>query len=422
LPKKPAKRHGIISNKYIRYNRDDVLATSELAIKLLEEYRKHPINLQPTKAYSPASIGKSYLRAMGIRPILERQPKFPRRFLGHAQSAFYGGRTSAHIRKEPVPVVYTDFLSMYPTVNSLMGLWRFVIAEEIKVLKRCQLQVERFLRRVQANPDILFEQKTWPELTAFVKIVPDGDVLPSRGRYTEASNDWQVAVNYLHADTNDSKQALWFSLPDAVASVLVTGKLPKIVDAFRIVPNGKLKKLRPTSLRSTIDVDPAKQDFFKVVIEERKNLSRRKDLSDIEHDRLDKALKVLANATSYGIYAEMHRLESDRKRQVTCYSIDSEPFFPWVHHPDEPGAYCFPPLASLITGAARLMLALLEHEVDKLGGTYAMEDTDSMAIVAMKNRGLVPCLGGKYRREDGREAVRALSRARLNEFQDDSRN
>ena len=47
-----------------------------------------------------------------------------------------------------------------------------------------------------------------------------------------------------------------------------------------------------------------------------------------------------------------------------------------VGHPDVPGEYCFPPLASLITGGARLMLALLEHSVSDLGGTYAMEDTE----------------------------------------------
>ena len=58
---------------------------------------------------------------------------------------------------------------------------------------------------------------------------------------------------------------------------------------------------------------------------------------------------------------------------------------------DVPGEYCFPPLASLITGAARLMLALLEHSVRKLGGTYAMEDTDSMAIVATEHGGPIPC-------------------------------
>jgi hypothetical protein len=84
------------------------LATSELAVELLEEYDKHDIQLQETKAYSPASIGKAYLRRMGIEPILQRQPDFPKSYLGYAQSAFFGGRTSAHIRNVPVPVVYTD--------------------------------------------------------------------------------------------------------------------------------------------------------------------------------------------------------------------------------------------------------------------------------------------------------------------------
>jgi len=69
---------------------------------------------------------------MRINPIVERQRTFPKRYLGYAQSAFFGGRTSAHIRKVPVPVVYTDFLSIYPTVNRLMNLWRFVTADKIK--------------------------------------------------------------------------------------------------------------------------------------------------------------------------------------------------------------------------------------------------------------------------------------------------
>ena len=53
---------------------------------------------------------------------------------------------------------------------------------------------------------------------------------------------------------------------------------------------------------------------------------------------------------------------------------------------------CFPPLASLITGAARLMLAFLEYGVvHELAGTYAMEDTDSMAIVATEKGGEIAC-------------------------------
>ena len=118
-------------------------ATAALAFKLLEEYDRFDVDLQETQAYSPASLGKAHLRKMGIAPILERQPQFPKQYLGYAEAAFFGGRTSAHIRKVPVPVVYTDFLSMYPTVNALMGLWRYVIAEEISIVPD-RFQNQRF--------------------------------------------------------------------------------------------------------------------------------------------------------------------------------------------------------------------------------------------------------------------------------------
>jgi hypothetical protein len=392
--KRPA-RHGIVTDKYVGYNRRDVLATSELASKLLEEYDKHDIKLQETKAYSPASIGKAYLHRMGINPIMQRQRKFSKAYLGHAQSAFFGGRTSAHIRKVPVPVVYTDFLSMYPTVNSLMDLWRFVTARKITVVERCQHEIIAFLQQLTVNAADLFKTETWKHLTAFVQVIPNGDILPSRGRYNEESNDWQVAVNHIYVDHNDSTQALWFSLPDVVASVLLTGRIPNIIEAFRIEASGQIKGLEPCKLRGVVNVDPRKQDFFRVVIEERKRLPNRTDIFAIEKIRLDKALKVLANAASYGIYAEMHRQESDRKQNVMCHGIDAETFQCRVAHPDVPGEYCFPPLASLITGAARLMLTLLEHSVGKSGGTYAMEDTDSMAIVATEHGGAIPCAGGK---------------------------
>jgi hypothetical protein len=386
-PKKRAERHGQVTEEYIDYNRRDVLATAELAGKLLEEYDKHPISLQVTKAYSPASIGKAYLREMGITPILERQPDFSKSHLGYAQSAFFGGRTSAHIRKMAVPVVYTDFLSMYPTVNSLMDLWRFVIAQRIEVIDHCQKEIEEFLANLK--PEDLFKPANWKHLTAFVRIIPNGDILPFRAKFNAQTNDWQVAVNHLYAENDDPDDALWFSLADIVVSKLLTGRIPQIIDAFRIEAHGALPGLKPIKLRGTIEVDPRKQDFFRVVIEQRKLLASRSDLSALEKKRLDKALKVLANAASYGIYAEMNRQESDEKQHVMCHGIDAKPFSCRVAHPDVPGEYCFPPLASLITGAARLMLALLEHCVSDLGGAQAMEDTDSMAIVATEKGGML---------------------------------
>lgn len=413
-PKKPATEHGKITDEYIDYNRRDVLATAELAAKLLEEYGKHNISTQVTKVFSPASIGKGYLRDMGVRPVLQRQPNFPKKYLGYAQSAFYGGRTSAHIRKVPVPVVYTDFLSMYPTVNSLMGLWQFVTARKISVVKNCTKEVCRFLQRL--SPDDLFNPKTWKQLPAFVRVIPDNDLLPFRSKFNPDTNDWQVSVNYLSAQSKKRKDALWYSLPDIIVSKLLTGKVPRIVDAFRIEPSGSLPELTTLKLRSTITVDPQHQDFFRAVIEQRQLSRSRKNLDPVEKKRLDKALKVLANATSYGIYAEMHREEPEKKVNILCQGIDVKPYSCRVIHPETPGEYCFPPFASLITGAARLMLALLEYSVTELDGTYAMEDTDSMAIVATEKGGLVRCSGGPFQDKNGQAAINALSWAQVDEI------
>jgi hypothetical protein len=405
------EQHGIVTPDYIDYNRRDVLATAELAFKALEEYDRFNVPLQETQAYSPASLGKAHLRKAGVLPILTRLPGFSKQYLGYATTTFFGGRTSAHIRKVAVPVVYTDFLSMYPTVNAVMGLWDYLIAQEIEVVPNCTAEIEEFLRTITL--ETLFNPKTWLRFPAFVRLAPNGDVLPTRAKYSVESNDYQVGLNHLYAD--DCEEGLWFALPDVIASVLLTGRIPKIIDAFRIVPRGQLPRLHTIKLRGTVTIDPRSQDLFRVIIEERKRLAFNAALSVDERKRLDKALKVLANATSYGIFAEMLREESEQKVGVTCYGLDATPFSCRVTNPEEPGEYCFPPLATLITAGARLMLAMLERCVTDLGGTYAMEDTDSMAIVATEYGGHIECPGGPYRK-DGKPAIRALSWKQVEEI------
>jgi len=39
-----------------------------------------------------------------------------------------------------------------------------------------------------------------------------------------------------------------------------------------------------------------------------------------------------------------------------------------VYKPETPGGYCFPPIGTLITGAARLILGMLEKLVVDAGG------------------------------------------------------
>jgi hypothetical protein len=97
-------------------------------------------------------------------------------------------------------------------------------------------------------------------------------------------------------------------------------------------------------------------------------------------------LKVLANSGCYGIFAQLDRDELGSRRQdVTIYGL-GPPFQQNLSAVETPGAYSFPPLAACITGAARLMLALLERLVTDAGGHYAFCDTDSSAIVGHSRR------------------------------------
>jgi hypothetical protein len=126
-------------------------------------------------------------------------------------------------------------------------------------------------------------------------------------------------------------------------------------------------------------------------------------------------LKVLANSGSYGIYAQMDRRE--QPDAVTVYGPTGVPFTTKVVAPETPGEYCFPPIAACITGAARLMLALLEQMVETAGGTWMFCDTDSMAIIATRNVGdLIPCPGVNRQLSEGTGAIKALSYQQVDEI------
>src|SRR5262249_60597792 len=117
--RREARAPGVTTAEHLDYARRDVLVTVELLAAARREFDRHPLALEAPKAYSPASIGKAYLRAMGVRPPLEQTPDCPRDVLTAAMAAFFGGPAECRIRKVPVPVVLTDFTSIDTAVNAL---------------------------------------------------------------------------------------------------------------------------------------------------------------------------------------------------------------------------------------------------------------------------------------------------------------
>jgi len=386
---------GRVTREEIDYCRGDVRATVGLLNATLAEFKRYRIGgLPPEKAFSAASIAKAFLGTMGIVPP-QQKIGLDDETLGFCMQGYYGGRAEIRIRHTPVPVVYTDFTSQYPTVNSLLKLWPMLIADRLKV-RDATREVQTLLRSLTL--DQLFDQRTWPKLAFFALIQPDGDILPVRTVYGDghAGEQTNIGLNPL-----TSEKPTWFAGPDVIGSLLLSGKTPKILRAIRFQPIGAQKGMKSAKLGKG-SIDPYHDDFFCKVIEERK----KKDKAD----PLYYFLKILANAGCYGLYAEVNRFQFGKNAAKTIgIFAGEEGRTERTCIVERPGPWYFPPVSALITAGGRLLLAMLEKMVTDAGGSYLMCDTDSMAIVASEHGGLVSCNGGLHRTNDGRDAVKALS-------------
>jgi hypothetical protein len=395
--------HGHITPTYIDYCRIDVARAAQLYQLCLRELDALNLPISPARAFSPASLSKAVLDALGLAPHATRPDPLPPDVQGWFMSAFYGGRAECRIRRTPVPVSLVDFTSMYPTLFALMGLWDYCVAERLDIVDATE-QVRALLQTVTL--ETLFDPALWPKLVGIALVQPNGDILPVRARYDDRKPTSNIGVNYL-----TSPEPLWYAIPDLVAAALLTGKLPKIIKAIRLVGRGRLDTLRPWTMPGGRVIDPGVEAPWPAMIEHRQTVRTDWALSAEERHRIQLFLKITANAGGYGIYVEYNRQDQPKgqRPEVAVYSYQDDPFTTRVTAPEDPGTFSCPPLAAVITAGARLMLAMLERCVTDFCGMWAFADTDSMAIIATKHGGLVPCEGGARGDDQGRDCIRALS-------------
>lgn len=400
---------GHIDEELVAYAREDTHATMRLLQAALGEYHRRGLRLPPHQAFSAASLGKAALKQMGVRPILERQPDFPRDLLGASMVAFYGGRAECRIRCTPVPIVLVDFLSNYATICCLIGAWEYLTRERIDTVEVDPAEIDAWLGKLTLEQ--LYDPATWGGLNVLCWVAPgDRNILPVRGRYDPTGQSDSISVTHITL----SEPVPWM-LADLAASKILTGNPARIVRAVRFQPAGEqLAALRRLRVPGAGVIDPSRHDYFQRLVELRVRAKRDPGLDEAARRWVGRSLKTTVNATAYGINAEMNPRHHTKPVQV---GVDGLEHFPTkTRSPEVPGEYCFPPLAAMITAGARLLLAMLEVEVTHRGGSYAFCDTDSMAIVATQTGGLVPCNGGPEGDEHGRTCVRALNHSQVHEI------
>lgn len=376
--KSDTDEHGkALTETYLDYAVGDMQVTWECFAALCTLYENHGlIGTHRHKIFSEASIGKAYLRQMKIRPWRDLQPNFAPELLGTIMSTYYGGRSEVHLRRTVTQVLYCDFLSMYPTVCTLMGLWRFVISRRIRHQDATD-EIRSLLENVAIED--LRKRDFWPALATLVQVEPAEDVFPVRAKYDE--RQLTIGLNYL-----TSARPVWYTLADVIASKLVTGRTPRIVKALKFSPGKPQRDLEPIDILGDPEyrVDPYKDDFFRRAIDLRSFVKGKRDkATDRDRSKFDteqQALKILANATSYGIFVELNVADINKPEPATCFGPGEEGFSVALSKAEAAGPYFHPLLATLITGAARLLLAITESLITECGLDWALCDTDSMAI------------------------------------------
>jgi hypothetical protein len=374
------KPTGRVDLEEIQYCRQDVRATTNLLNAVKQEFDLHPIIPGPDRMFSPASVAKSYLDTMNILHP-SKKVKDADRAYGIFMQSYFGGRAECRIRNWEVPVCLVDFMSQYATVNELLDNWRVLTAKYVTFLDATR-EVRQLL--LQITPERCFDRKLWRRFRFFALVRPDNDILPVRTVYNGTTQN--IGINYL-----TSNEPIWFAGPDIIASVILTGKIPRIEKATRVTPHGKQAKLGSTSLRGMVKVDANKDSFFKHVVEQR--------AAHISNPALQYWLKILASSGSYGLFVQLDPNESNATK-LTVFSGE-ESFKTISDVVEEPGKWFAPHIASLITSGGRLLLAMLERCIADAGGTYLFCDTDSAAIVSATDRRELPM-------PDGAEPITAL--------------
>ena len=369
------KHGGPLTPAYLDYAMEDTQVTWECYDKLASMYSANGLKgTPPHRIYSEASFGKACLNEMGIMPLAKTQPDVPSSLLGTIMATYYGGRSEVRIRRDIVRVLYCDFRSMYPTVCTLMGLWQFVTGQNFQ-WRDWTDDAQALLRDVTL--DNLRRKELWRNLPVLVRITPDDDVLPVRAAYDGTSRT--IGLNHLTA-----KFPMWFTLADCIVSKLMTGRSPRIVQALRFTPGPVQEGLKPITLAGGLTIDPAKGDFYRDLIVRRGLVQSEIKQATDPHmrevlDARQMTLKLIANATGYGIFAEQNVQSFDRPRPVTLYGQEA-PFRTTSKSLEEPGSHFHPLIATLIAGAARLMLACAESVATAEGLGWAFCDTDSLAL------------------------------------------
>ena len=202
----PTDRH------IIEATQQRLIATFACYEKLHNIYKGWHLDKPLHHLLSSASLAKALLDQLGIIPFSEKHPDFPEHMMAWSISAYYGGRNTMGIRREPARIIYHDVKSEYLTVAAIMKIQDFMTAEHIEVVDTTD-QVQKLL--AMSKDDLIqwcLDKNNWPVLRCLVQIVPNHHMLPVRSMFSEV--DLTVGFSVVKS----SSEPLIYALSDIIVA------------------------------------------------------------------------------------------------------------------------------------------------------------------------------------------------------------
>jgi hypothetical protein len=363
--------------------------------------------LRETHVYSAGGVARGYAGSIRLSP-----PIVPEDRLGPSSAAFFGGWAGIRVRGR-VPVIHVDVRREYQTVFLLQQLQDLLFAERLHFVDDTET-VRKFVENITL--DDCFDPDVYPQLNVLCWVKPAGEMLV--GRWAFQMNARGTPEHWrLFVAPRSSDGAVVLCLADVVAAKILCGRAPEIIRAERIVTEGRQRLRKARILGATFD--PAKDQLFKVLVEEGERLNQGLGWYAKIPEPIRKALvpgvKGIGNIGCFGMLMEARQM--DRREGVMLFTADG-PLRRTLAHPEGPGPFACPPLAALVTAGGRLLLALVHRLVADRGGIVAAWDTDGAYIVATPGGGTVnvETRGANFYESGPAEPVRALSAVEVAEI------
>jgi hypothetical protein len=306
---------------------------------------------------SPNAIAAELLARFRIEAPLSKFTLSDEEYARWAEG-LHGGWCAADRRLlgRPFPGLVLDVTSAFAAAAHLLDWWELLTAAELRH-EDVTAELRDLCRRAAKDPAVLFDPAVWRRFgCTLVTSRPWGGVpfpVEVRDRHRPDGRLEVVPVQ--------SSIPLHVPWCDVVAGAVLSGKVPRIVKATRLVPVARQTGCRqriPSWPGIVLDLD----DDIAVT------LALLRQAVKAEDPTLGALLRVVVNSLVFGGLARFDPIwRTDGRRQVPA---------------ERPGPWCFLPIAVSVTAAARLFLAVLDRLVRDRGGIVAYRDTDSATIPA----------------------------------------